>query len=211
MIKIRWHGHACFEISNSKTIVIDPHDGASIGIEPPRVKADVILVSHEHYDHNKVKAVEKKGSIVVRESREIDGIIIEAFKAYHDNSKGSKRGEIKIFKIEYNGFKICHLGDLGHVLDDELIEKLGEIDILFIPVGGIFTIDGGEAMEIIKKIDTKVIVPMHYKIEGLSLPINRLDEFIEMAKDYKIENIENEIEIEKEDLPSQKEIWIFSL
>ena len=96
MIKIRWHGHACFEISNSKTIVIDPHDGASIGIEPPRVRADVILVSHEHFDHNQVKAVEKEGSIVVRESKEIDGIRIEVFKAYHDKSKGSKRGEISI-------------------------------------------------------------------------------------------------------------------
>lgn len=210
MIKIRWHRHACFEISNDKVLVFDPHDGASIGIPPPKVKADIILISHDHFDHNQARIVEKDGSIVVREGKEIDGVKIEAFRAYHDKERGRRRGEITIFKVLFEGIKLCHLGDIGEILDDETIEKIGEVDILFIPVGGTFTVNAEEALEMCKKFKTKVIVPMHYKIEGLSLPIERVDEFLEKT-DYEIRYVGDEIEIEKEDLPKEKEIWVFSL
>ena len=211
MIRIRWHGHSCFEFSNGMTLVIDPHDGASIGISPPKVKADVILVTHDHFDHNQTRVVEKEGSIVVRESKRIEGIEIEAIKAYHDKEKGSKRGEINMYKVNYDIISFLHVGDLGHMLDDETIKRIGKIDMLFVPVGGVFTIDAGEAYELSKKIDAKIIVPMHYKIEGLSLPIDRLEKFIEVSKDIPVRYVANEIEIEKEDIPKEKEIWVFSL
>jgi len=211
MIRIRWHGHSCFEFSNGMTLVIDPHDGASIGISPPKVKADVILVTHDHFDHNQTRVVEKEGSIVVRESKRIEGIEIEAIKAYHDKEKGSKRGEINMYKVNYDFISFLHVGDLGHMLDDETIKRIGKIDMLFVPVGGVFTIDAGEAYELSKKIDAKIIVPMHYKIEGLSLPIDRLEKFIEVSKDIPVRYVANEIEIEKEDIPKEKEIWVFSL
>jgi len=210
MIRIRWHGHACFEISNEKNIVIDPHDGISIGIPPPRAKADLILITHEHYDHNKSRVVEKEGSIIVKENRKINGIEIETFSAYHDKFRGERRGEIKIFKINFEGIKICHLGDLGHILEEETLRKIGKIDILFIPVGGVFTIDAREAVELCKKIDTKVIIPMHYKIEGLSLRIDGIEPFIDLSP-YEVRYIGNEIEMDSEDIPKEKEIWIFSL
>lgn len=93
MIKIRWHGHACFEVSDGITVVTDPHDGSSIGIKPPNIKADIVLVTHDHYDHNKVKVVEKEGTIVVRGgNEEIEGVKIESFKAYHDK-EGAPREE----------------------------------------------------------------------------------------------------------------------
>ncbi len=213
MIKIRWHGHACFEISNDVTIVTDPHDGSSIGIKPPAVKADIILISHNHYDHNKVWVVEKEGSEKVEGGdREIHGIKIRSVKAYHDKEKGSMRGEITIFVFIVEGITFCHLGDLGHVLDDEKVKEIGNVDILFIPVGGVFTIDGEEALEICRKIQPKVIVPMHYKISGLSLPIERVDDFMAHVEgEYPVRHVANEIEIEKEDLPSSEEIWIFTL
>ncbi|HEC88799.1 MAG TPA: Zn-dependent hydrolase [Thermoplasmata archaeon] len=209
-MRIRWHGHACFEISNEKNIVIDPHDGISIGIPPPRAKADLILITHEHYDHNKSRVVEKEGSIIVKENRKINGIEIETFSAYHDKFRGERRGEIKIFKINFEGIKICHLGDLGHILEEETLRKIGKIDILFIPVGGVFTIDAREAVELCKKIDTKVIIPMHYKIEGLSLRIDGIEPFIDLSP-YEVRYIGNEIEMDSEDIPKEKEIWIFSL
>ena len=213
MIKIRWHGHACFEISDSTTIVTDPHDGSSIGIKPPNVKADIVLVTHDHYDHNKVKAVEKEGTRVIRGGNEsINGIEIESFKAYHDKEKGSKRGEIAMFKFTVDGITFCHVGDLGHVIDDETAEKIGHVDILFIPVGGTFTIDAEEAIEVCKKINPKVVVPMHYKIGGLSLPIERVEPFLENAgRNCEIRHVANEIEIEKEDLPEETEVWVFTL
>ena len=100
MIRVRWHGHSCFEISDEKTIVIDPHDGTSIGIPPPKVKGDIIVITHEHFDHNQARVVEKENSVRVKESKDIEGIKIEGIGAYHDKEEGRKRGEIKIFKIE---------------------------------------------------------------------------------------------------------------
>lgn len=212
MIKIRWHGHACFEISNDATIVTDPHDGSSIGIRPPAVKADIVLVSHDHYDHNKIRAVEKEGTEKVEKEGEVHGIKIRCIKAYHDKEKGSRRGEITIFVFTVEGITFCHLGDLGHVLDEEKVNEIGNVDILFIPVGGVFTIDGVEALEICRKIRPKVIVPMHYKISGLSLPIERVDDFLAHVEgEYPVRHVANEIEIEKEDLPLSEEIWIFTL
>lgn len=213
MLKIRWHGHSCFEVSDSHTIVTDPHDGSSIGIKPPNVRADIVLVSHDHYDHNKVKAVEKDGTLVVRGgNRKIDGIDIESFREYHDPEGGTKRGEINMFKFTVDGISFCHLGDLGRVMDDDVAKKIGNVDILFVPVGGVFTVDGGEAMEVCNKIKPRVIIPMHYKVGGLSLPIERVDDFLDRARGCcEIRHVANEIEIEKDDLPDEKEVWVFTL
>ena len=146
----------------------------------------------------------------VYDSKEVNGIKIEGITAYHDKEMGKKRGEIKIFKFELDGLKFCHLGDIGHVLDADMVKKIGKIDILFVPVGGVFTVNAEEAMEIARKVDTRVIVPMHYKIEGLSLPINPLEPFLNLS-DYEIRYVANEIEMDKEDIPAEKEIWVFSL
>ncbi|MBC7080841.1 MAG: MBL fold metallo-hydrolase [Thermoplasmatales archaeon] len=210
MLRIRWHGHSCFSISNNKTIIIDPHDGVSIGIPSPRIKADIILVTHDHFDHNQAKLVEKEGSIVLRSGKKFEEIEIESFSSYHDKEKGRKRGEITVFKIKYDEIIFCHLGDIGEI-DEKLIKEIGDVDILFIPVGGTFTINAKEALEMSKKINPRVIVPMHYKIEGLSLPIDRLDKFLDLIEEIEVVYVANEVEITKEDLPENKEVWVFSL
>jgi len=210
MIRIRWWGHACFEISNGKVIVIDPHDGISIGIPPPKTKADVILVTHEHFDHNQTRIVEKEGSVVVRGEKTVNGLSVRALTAYHDKDGGARRGETTIFIFEYGGVTFCHLGDLGHMPDDDLIERIGDVDILFIPVGGVFTINAQEARRLCERMRTRVIVPMHYKIEGLALPIENIDAFID-AIGYEIRYVANEIDIDTEDFSTEKEVWVFSL
>ncbi len=212
MLQIRWHGHACWEITNDRTIVTDPHDGKSIGIPAPNVKGDIVLVSHDHYDHNSVKSVDKEGSKVIKDPRKrnISDVIIKGFESYHDEAKGAKRGENIIFKFVIDKVSFCHLGDLGHMLDDETYEKIGSIDILFVPIGGTFTIDGNKSWKIIKKIKPKIIIPMHYKIGGLSLPIAGIDPFLE-KNPYKVLHVGNEIDIEKEDLPDKPEVWTFTL
>ena len=212
MLQIRWHGHSCWEITNDNTLVTDPHDGKSIGIPAPNVIGDIILVSHNHYDHNSVKTVEKNSSKVVLDGRKrnIFNVEINGIESYHDEEMGSKRGSNIIFKFEIDGIKFCHLGDLGHELDDESIRNIGEVDILFVPIGGTFTIDDKQAWNVINKIKPKIIVPMHYKIGGLSLPIAELDPFLSQSK-YKVLHVGNEIDIEKEDLPTEPEIWTFTL
>lgn len=213
MLKIRWHGHSCFEIkNNSHTLVTDPHDGRSIGIPEPNAKGDIILVSHNHYDHNSVKTVEKKNSIIIDEivKKTISDIKIEGIKSFHDQKKGEKRGENRIYRFVMDDISFCHLGDLGHNLDKKSLEKIGEVDFLFIPVGGTFTIEVSKAWKIIKSIQPKIAVPMHYKIGGLSIPINGIEGFLEET-DYKIFKVGNEIEVKKEDLPDETEIWTFTL
>jgi len=212
MIQIRWHGHSCWEITNDVTLVTDPHDGKSIGIPAPNVAGDIILVSHDHYDHNSVKSVEKDSSKVVLDERKrtIDDIEIKGIESFHDEDQGSKRGKNIIYKFVVDGINFCHLGDLGHDLDEESVEKIGQVDILFIPIGGTFTVDDKLAWNLVKKIKPRIIVPMHYKIGGLSLPIASVDAFLE-ASDYSINHVGNEIDIEKEDLPDEPEVWTFTL
>jgi len=212
LLQIRWHGHSCFEITNEVTVVTDPHDGRSIGIPAPNVKGDIILVSHDHYDHNSVKSVDKEDSKVVTDERKrtISGIQIEGVPTFHDEVRGTKRGKNIVYKFTIDGINFCHLGDLGHDLDKEIINNIGQIDILFIPIGGTFTIDANQAWNIINKVKPKIVIPMHYKIGGLSLPIAGIDQFLDKNK-YKILKVGNEIDIEKEDLPDEPEIWTFTL
>ncbi len=212
MLQIRWHGHACFELTNDLTIVTDPHDGKSIGLPPPSVAGDIILVSHDHFDHNSVKSVEKEGAKIVADDRKrtISNVQINGFMSYHDESKGEKRGKNIIFKFNYDGITFCHLGDLGHELDEKTAEQIGDIDILFIPVGGTYTIDSKQAWNVVNMIKPKITIPMHYKLEGLSLPIASVDSFLEKNMD-KVLKVGNEIDIEKDELPKEHEIWVFTL
>lgn len=212
MLQIRWHGHACFEIKDDVTLVTDPHDGKSIGIPAPSVAGDVILVSHDHYDHNSVKTVEKEGSKLVTDGRKrnVSDIEIRGVDSFHDEARGAKRGNNIMYKFTMDGVIFCHLGDLGHDLDEESVQKIGEVDILFVPIGGTFTVDDKQAWNVINKIRPKIVVPMHYKIGGLSLPIAGIDPFLGQTN-YKVIHVGNEIDIEKEDLPTEPEIWTFTL
>lgn len=213
MLKIRWHGHSCFEITNNQTIITDPHDGKSIGIPTPMVTADIILVSHEHYDHNSVKTVEKDTSKIIQETRkrQIDDVFIKGFSSFHDESQGKKRGENRIFRFITDDIVFCHLGDLGHTLDEKTVKKIGKIDVLFIPVGGTYTLNAEQAWRVIDQIQPTIVIPMHYKIEGLSLPIAGVDDFLNQTKTYKILKVGNEIDIEKSEIPKQPELWVFTL
>jgi len=212
LLQIRWHGHSCFEIKDDITLVTDPHDGKSIGIPAPNIEGDIILVSHDHYDHNSVKTVEKIGSKVVRDERKrnIYNVVIRGIKTYHDENFGDSRGENIIFKFLIDDINFCHLGDLGHILEEDIAEKIGDVDILFIPVGGNFTIDANYAWKIVNLIKPSIIIPMHYKIGGLSLPIDTLDKFLETSI-FKILKVGNEIDFEKADIPNESEIWTFTL
>ena len=212
MLQIRWHGHSCFGITNEITLVTDPHDGKSIGIHAPNVTGDIVLVSHDHYDHNSVKSVEKEGAKIITDTRKrnIANVEIKGIESFHDGCCGEKRGNNVIYKFTIEDITFCHMGDLGHDLDEDTVQKIGDVDILFIPIGGTFTLDAKQAWRIIKKVKPRIAVPMHYKIGGLSLPITGIEPFLE-ENNYEILKVGNEIDIEKEDLPEEPEIWTFTL
>ena len=210
-MKITWHGHSCFEIQDEISVVIDPHDGKSIGIKPPVVKSDIVLVSHDHFDHNCVRIV-KGDPKVIRDYGETEchGLRIKGVSTYHDDDYGSKRGKNIVFCFEMDGMRFCHCGDLGHVLTKEQAEEIGAVDILFIPVGGVFTIDAADAKKVVDILKPSVIIPMHYYIGGLSISINSIDEFLSGIPEEEILGVGNEIEFNKEDLPAKTEYWVFS-
>jgi len=193
--------------------VTDPHDGKSIGIRPPKTKADVVLISHDHFDHNCLRAVEGRNTTVINRGTEIEknGIRIKGITAYHDDEKGTKRGEVVLFKFTVDKVNYCHLGDLGHVLDGRIVEELGKIDLLFVPVGNVFTIGPKEAWRVVRDIRPTVAIPMHYRIGGLSLSIKPVDPFLDEADENSIVRVGNEMHFEREDLPEKFEVWVFSM
>ena len=210
-MRITWHGHSCFEVKDRVTVVTDPHDGKSIGVKPPVVRADIVLISHEHFDHNCSRIV--RGDFkIVREPghRSEKGVDILGVPAFHDDSNGAKRGKINIFRFTLGGVVYCHLGDLGHMLTPEMIAELQPIDVLFLPVGGVFTIDGKQARDLIGIMKPKVAVPMHFRIGGLSMSIHTINEFLEGLPEDKVVRVGNEIEFMPDELPKETVYWIFS-
>ncbi len=216
MVLVKWHGHACFELRSSTgfTVVIDPHDGASIGLKPPKAEADLVLVTHEHFDHNQSNIVAKPDATVLsmREGEvRIGPVTVKGVKLYHDKMNGRLRGEVIAYLVEVDGIKFLHLGDLGHTLTDEQAEALGKPDVVFVPVGGTYTIGPHEAKEVVDKLDPPIAVPMHYWVPGLQLPLRPVTDFLALIKDRKVERLEGrEAEITSDSL-GEKKVLVFSL
>jgi L-ascorbate metabolism protein UlaG (beta-lactamase superfamily) len=211
-ITIKWHGHACFEIKDCVTIVTDPHDGRSIGLKPPSAKADIVLVSHKHFDHvDGLPYVKKDGTVVIDKSGsyEVKGVKITGVPTYHDESRGAKRGPNIVYVFEVEGVRFCHLGDLGHVPSEDQARSLRPVDVLMIPVGGTFTIDARQAEKVAGMLSPRLTIPMHFKVPGLNLPIAGVEAFV--AGKENVERIlSNVYSISKEALPSQPKIVVLS-
>lgn len=210
-MKIIWHGHSCFEVSDKVTVVIDPHDGKSLGIKTPSVRADILLISHDHFDHNCSRIV-KGDFVTMREpgKKEMKGVKVLGLPAYHDDAEGTKRGKVTLFRFDMGGIRFCHCGDLGQDLSDQQVQALGKVDVLFVPVGGVFTLDGEGAQRLADRLQPKVVVPMHFRIGGLSLSIQTVDGFLAGVPENRVRRVGNEVELEKEDLPEDTEYWVFS-
>lgn len=183
-MEITWLGHSSFLIKDSRgvKIITDPFD-ETVGYKVYNADADLVTISHHHFDHAYLKSIKGNPEIVdeVGLFNKCD-IPIEGIPSYHDDAEGAKRGENIIYVITVDNYKICHLGDLGHSLSPEDIIKIGNIDILLIPVGGNFTIDGKEAAHIAKTINAHMVIPMHYKTPYISFPLEGVEAFITNMK-----------------------------
>lgn len=167
---IEFLGHSSFLIKGKNaSIITDPYDSTMVGLKFPKVMADIVTVSHDHGDHNHVEAVSDVRKIIAGPGEyEVGGVSFIGIQSYHDDKKGKERGKNVIFVIEVDGFRIVHLGDLGHKLSDKKIDAIGEVDILMIPIGGIYTIDAKTAAGVVKALGPRAIIPMHYKMAGLN-------------------------------------------
>jgi L-ascorbate metabolism protein UlaG (beta-lactamase superfamily) len=183
-MEITWLGHSSFLIKDSRgvKIITDPFD-ETVGYKVYNDEADLVTISHHHFDHDYVESIKGTPEIVDEVGLFYKcAIPIEGIPSYHDDAEGAKRGENIIYVMTVDNYKICHLGDLGHSLSPEDIIKIGNIDILLIPVGGNFTIDGKEAASITKSINPHMALPMHYKTPYISFPIDGVETFVTSMK-----------------------------
>jgi L-ascorbate metabolism protein UlaG (beta-lactamase superfamily) len=167
---IVYFGHSCFKIKTPQTaLVIDPYDPRMVGLKISSIEADVVLSTHNHADHNNFSIVKNYRKLIDGPGEyEVGGISILGYPSFHDDKKGEKRGKNTIYVIEAQDIKILHLGDLGHKLSDKLLEDIGEINVLMIPVGGEYTIDSKVAAELVREIEPNITIPMHYQVQGLN-------------------------------------------
>jgi L-ascorbate metabolism protein UlaG (beta-lactamase superfamily) len=163
-MEIVYLGHSAFKIKGKEaTVVTDPYD-KYIGFLMMKTEAQVVTISHEHKDHNCLERVTGEPFVVRGPGEyEIKGISIFGIPTYHDGEEGEKRGKNTIYVIEVDGIRICHLGDLGHKLSDAVLEEVNGVDVLLVPVGGVFTIGPKTATSVVGQIQPSIVVPMHYK------------------------------------------------
>ena len=167
---ITYLGHSSFRLrGKSLSLVSDPFDSKKVGLKFPKISADLVTVSHAHDDHGFVQAVSDVKKVIDGPGEyEISGVSIIGFGTYHDSKKGVERGKNTIYVIEMDDLRLVHLGDLGHRLTEDVLGELGEVDVLMIPVGGIYTIGPSEAGEVVRDIEPRITIPMHYKISGIN-------------------------------------------
>jgi len=165
---ITYLGHAAFKLRGKNvTVVTDPYDSAT-GLTMPKVSADVVTVSHEHGDHNEVTKISgtarRSEPYIIRApgEYEVQGVGVFGWASFHDASQGKERGKNTIYVIHIDGVRVVHLGDLGHIPDNDLLEDIGEVDVALVPVGGVYTIDASQAAEVALMLQASYVVPMHF-------------------------------------------------
>lgn len=178
---IYWYGQALFKLKGkTATVVVDPFDPEFVGLKLPKdLEADVVLVTHQHQDHNNASAIPGDPLVFSGPGEyEVKGVVITGVSSYHDNEGGRVRGLNTIYQLSIDGLNITHLGDLGqYKLTEEQINQIGQVDILLIPVGGVYTINSKQAVEIVAQLEPRIIIPMHYLIPGLKFPLEEVDKF----------------------------------
>ncbi len=211
---ITYYGQSCFKIlSNNLVIITDPFD-KSLGLTPPRLNADIVTISHEHFDHNNAAGLGGSPFVIKGPGEyEIKGISVYGIQSFHDEVQGQKRGLNTIYLIEIEGIKICHLGDFGQSkLSEEELEEIDDPDILFVPVGGIYTLDGRQAAAVVNQIEPKIVIPMHYQMSGLDKNLNLapVDKFLKEMGVAQKEPVEK-ITFKKKNLPQETEVVVLKI
>jgi L-ascorbate metabolism protein UlaG (beta-lactamase superfamily) len=207
-MKIKWLGHASFQITSQDglTIITDPYaPDERLKYDPINESADIVTVSHGHGDHANVSAV--KGSPEVVEgagTHQVKGIAINGVPTYHDDEEGSQRGTNVIFRLNVDGVNVCHLGDLGHPISRAQADEIGEVDVLLIPVGGFFTIDAAVATQVADLIKPRAIIPMHFRNPKCDFPITDVEPFL-AGKQNVSRPDSSEVEFQAGSLPTDTE------
>ncbi|MCL5771423.1 MAG: MBL fold metallo-hydrolase [Actinobacteria bacterium] len=209
--KITFYGQSMFVIESEKGIKIgtDPFD-SHVKSNLPDVSANIVTVSHSHFDHSNVSLF-KGNPEIIREAGvfNISGIPLKGYQSFHDNKNGTLRGKNIIFSFEIDKIKFVHFGDYGSVSNISTLNELKNSDIIFIPAGGVYTINYKEATSLIKELNPKIAIPMHFKEKDTRIDIDDINSFKNNVKSiYNIKEFNFSFSISKEEIPKSTEIWI---
>ncbi|MCX6843529.1 MAG: MBL fold metallo-hydrolase [candidate division WOR-3 bacterium] len=213
-MKIKWLGHSAFLLTaaDGTSVITDPYTPGSfsgqIRYDPICETADAVTISHHHHDHDGVSHLPGEPKVLEGTGTFKAGSIgITGFETFHDANQGAGRGRNTVFVFEADGLRVCHCGDLGHVLTAEQAAAIGKVDALLVPVGGTFTVDAAAAHEVAGQLAARVTIPMHYKTDKLGFDIARVDDFVQGRANVKRVG-SPEVEVSADKLPSVPEIWV---
>lgn len=210
-MEIIWLGHSCFQLRGKNvTLVTDPftpQPGYSLG----KLNAPIVTVSHNHPGHNFVQGVGGDPRVVRGPGEyEISDVLITGVASYHDDKRGQERGRNTIYVIHMDELVICHLGDLGHILQEEQLEEVADADILLIPIGGEHTLNATQAAEVISQVEPRIIIPMHYRMPDLGGTQDNLDSLGKFAREMGVEamNAQPKLTVTRSSLPAETQVVI---
>ena len=209
-MRIQWLGQASFQITTTDGIAIrtDPYD-SSLGFKLSSLPADIVTVSHDHFDHAAIDTVPGDPVVVRRAGeREVKGITFQGVESFHDDNQGLDRGPNIIFVFEADGVRVCHLGDLGHPLTKEQVQAIGRVDVLMVPVGGVYTVDATEATSVMAQLAPRITIPMHYRVNGLSLPIEGVGKFLRGRPSVHTHVV---LEVTGDSMPTEAQVVVLTL
>lgn len=204
-MNIKWFGQSAFLFTTQQgtVILIDPFGKRFLGYRMPQLRADIVVVTHNHRDHNQIQVAQGNYELVNQpEEYNIQEVEIKGIPTFHDNVGGAKRGNNIVYVFNVDDLRICHAGDLGHLLTEEQVNQIGKVDILMVPVGGRATLDGIGAAEVMRQLQPSIAIPMHYSTKALGL-LGRLlfdtkDPFVKATGST--ERVLKELNISKENL-----------
>ena len=207
---ITWLGHSCFRIKGNQAVIITDPFPPDFGYTLGKQTANIVTVSHQHPSHSYIEKIGGEPRIIKGPGEyEISNVLIIGIATFHDSVKGQSRGKNTVYLMEIDGVAVCHLGDLGHVLNDEQVEEMGNVDVLLLPVGGVNTINAAMASEVIRKIEPKAVIPMHYKTPALKRELDPVDSFLKEMGTGQVEP-RPKISFTRTNLPPNTQVFVLT-
>jgi L-ascorbate metabolism protein UlaG (beta-lactamase superfamily) len=207
-MEISWLGHSCFRLKGSHAIVITDPYSPDLGYSLGKPTARIVTVSHEHPGHSYIQGIGGQPKVVSRPGEyEINDVLIIGIATFHDREGGRKRGKNTVYLVEMDEIAVCHLGDLGHVLTSEQVEELGNVDVLLLPVGGVSTINAPVAAEVVRQLEPKAVIPMHYKTPALSWELEPVERFLKEIGAKQV-NSQPKLSLTKSNLPLNTQVFL---
>lgn len=216
-MEVTWYGHSCFRLrERDATVVTDPFD-KTLGYELPRVRTDIVTMSHDHPHHNNTKAVKGDFKVVDGPGEyEIKSVFITGIATYPSRRRRQSNedgyngdGSNVIFVFEFDGLTVCHLGDLAQVPTQTQVEALSNVDVLLVPVGGSTSLNAAQAAEIISLIEPYIVIPMHYKTSAISLKLDGVQKFLKEMGTPRIEPIDV-LKVTRSSLPQETQVVVLN-